>query len=355
MKKETGKGFIKRWLKTFGLVQFAEAPVKNYLEALPFPESRDFELCEFLFVRLPTLFPAQPSEAFLKTAEAYARFCFAFWQSRNAFIPFPQDYAEFLRRALLGEISLLDGSVCAIAEIAGEANKDGACGFNTFAYHDTETLCESARLARSGQYEAFLTATGLAKYREFELSLCSSKEFSRDWATLKALYPDYKALGTRSVLHRSPILERGWSRGMGEKFDTEESRFRAAFNLFCWKYYLWGMDLLNDSPLLMKPSVNTTPFGTQIFIPAYMSYDARRDFNHAKISKLHRAKGIRRQGTALLSTRASAKSLAAKARKSHEEGRQKGLRGQKLLDFVAGKIGRPEIDERTLRRLLKES
>ena len=60
-------------------------------------------------------------------------------------------------------------------------------------------------------------------------------------------------------------------------------------------------------------------------------------------------------GEKRFSARASAKSLAAKARKAHEEGQQKGLRGQKLLDFVAEKIGRPEIDERTLRRLLKES
>jgi hypothetical protein len=32
-----------------------------------------------------------------------------------------------------------------------------------------------------------------------------------------------------------------------------------------------------DEPLLMKPSVVFTPFGTEIFIPGYISFDPKRD------------------------------------------------------------------------------
>ena len=113
------------------------------------------------------------------------------------------------------------------------------------------------------------------------------------------------------------------------------------------------MDLVKEEPLLLKPSVNVTPFGTQIFIPAYMSYDARRDFNHAKIAQLHRAKGVRRQGLAFSEARIANKKLSAKAQKFYVDGKKRGLRGNALLDFVAGKIQRPEIDSRALRRLLK--
>ena len=353
MKNETGKAFAARWRKIFGLTKFSEKSVRARLEALPLPDTRDFELCAFLFRELPALFPRTPGETFAKTAEAYARFCLAFWQSKNAFVPFPQDYAAFLRRALGGEIPLLDDAVCALAELAGTPEKDGACGFNAFAFRDAETLRAATWTARSGAYEEFLSASGLAKFREFERRLGASPEFARDWAMLKALYPDYRSLGRTFVLHRDAMLERGWSRGAGTRFDTAEARFRAAFNLFCWKYYLWGMDLVADAPLLLKPSVNATPYGTQIFVPAYMSYDARRDFNHAKISELHRAKGVRRQGEAFSARRSKARELAERARSFAAEGRARGLRGEALTDFVAGKLERPDMERRTLRRLLR--
>lgn len=350
---DNGKNFEKRWLKIFALEKFSAKAVREHTARLPLPDPRDFCLCEFLFRELPKLFPKTSNASFVKTAEAYARFCFAFWQSKNAFVPFPQDYACFLKKALRGETPLLDGGVCAIAELAGTPDKSGACGFNTFTYRDVGLLRAAARLARGGAYEEFLSPSGLAKYREFESLLENSDEFSRDWEMLKALYPDYKELGRPFVLHRRAVLERGWSRGAGTRFDSPENLFRAAFELFCWKYYLWGMDLVEDSPLLLKPSVNVTPLGTQIFIPGYMSYDSRRDFDHAKIARIHRARGVRRQGSAFSSSRIENGKLADEARKYRDEGRKSGLRGNALSDFVAEKISRPRIDRRTLRRMLK--
>lgn len=351
---EKGKKFVAGWLKKFGLGDYSEETVREHLKRLPLPDTRDFTLCEFLFCELPTLFPKSPSESFSKTAEAYARFVFAFWQSKNAFIPFPQDYASFLKKALCGEISLLEASVCSVVELAGTPSKNDACGFNTFAFRDAEMLRATTWLARNGSYEDFLTETARKKYEEFERALANSSEFIRDWEMLKTLYPDYKKLGSEFVLHRRQVHERGWARGAGTAFDSPENIFRAAFDLFCWKYYLWGMDLVEDIPLLLKPSVNITPFGTQIFIPAYMSYDARRDFDHAKITKLHRAKGVRRQGVAFSEARIENKNLANRARRIQAQGRERGLRGSALLDFVAEKIRRPEIDPRALRRLLKK-
>lgn len=351
--RETGTGFSGRWLKKFGLKSFTEENVREHLQNLPLPDTRDFELCAFLFLELPKLFRKNESELFRKTADAYARFVFAFWQSKNAFIPFPQDYAWFLREALRGKLPLLDPCVFTITELAGSESDKSECGFNTFAFRDAEILRSTTRLARNGNYEEFLTETALAKYKEFERNLDASKEFARDWEMLKTLYPDYKKLGGDFVLHRRQVHERGWPRGAGTPFNSIEDGFRAAFDLFCWKYYLWGMDLVEDAPLLLKPSVNITPFGTQIFIPAYMSYDARRDFEHKKIAKLHRAKGVRRQGIAFSEARIENKKLSTEAQKIYDEGKKRGLRGNELLDFVAEKIRRREIDHRALRRLLK--
>ena len=113
---ETGKNFTSRWLKKFGLEKFSEERVREHLKKLPLPDTRDFELCEFLFCELPRLFAKTTSDSFAKTAEAYARFVFAFWQSKNAFVPFPQDYAWFLREALCGKLALLDPCVFTITE-----------------------------------------------------------------------------------------------------------------------------------------------------------------------------------------------------------------------------------------------
>ena len=51
-----------------------------------------------------------------------------------------------------------------------------------------------------------------------------------------------------------------------------------------------------DEPLLMKPSVVFTPLGTQIFIPGYLSLDAKRDLDFKRINTLHKARGLPRQG-----------------------------------------------------------
>lgn len=351
-----GKKFKHYWQKLFGLEKTTTQALRAHLDNLAFPDSRDLELCLFLFRDLPKLFPENPSESWMKTATAYARFCFAFWQSKNVFIPFPQDYAAFLKSALCGEREILDPEIFAIAELAGTPEKREQCGFNTFAFRDAERLRGNAWLSRNGDYEEFLTESAQAKYEEYRQALNNSPEFSKDWEMLKALYPDYKKLGSEFVLHRRALPERGWARGQGSALEaTPEEAFRSAFDLFCWKYYLWGIDLVKDRPLLLKPSVNITPFGTQIFIPAYMSYDARRDFVHSRIAELHKAKGVRRQGKAFSTSRTESKELARRAKQLHTFGRQQGLRGNALLDFVAEKIALPEIDYRSLRRLLKSA
>ncbi|MCD8283956.1 MAG: hypothetical protein LUD39_05555 [Opitutae bacterium] len=353
MKKgERGAQFATRWLEKFGLKKFTEAGVREHLATLPLPDTRDFELVEFLFLSLPKLFARGKTETFAVCAEAYARFCFAFWQCKNAFIPYPQDYAQLLKSALCGEKSLLDSGIAAIAELAGAPSENDNFGFNTFSFKDSETIRKSVALACRGDYEDFLTESGKKKFSEFELALRSSAEFKRDWEMLKALYPNYITAAKRSVLHRRATPERGWSRGLGTLFDSDEQIFFAAFDLLCWKYYLWGMDTDTDEPLLLKPSVNTTPYGTQIFVPAYMSFDAARDFDWKKVAELHRAKGVRRQGRAFSESRIENAQLAKRAKFFEEAGKAQGFRGEALTDFIARKLRLPNADSRSIRRLL---
>ena len=109
-----------------------------------------------------------------------------------------------------------------------------------------------------------------------------------------------------------------------------------------------------DEPLLIKPSVVFTPYGTQIFIPGYFSFDPKRDLNFKEITRLHRARGVPRQGEAFQELRQNAKRQKAKAITADKEARAKGLKGSRRLEYVAKAIGNPNLDERAIRRLLKQ-
>jgi hypothetical protein len=76
-----------------------------------------------------------------------------------------------------------------------------------------------------------------------------------------------------------------------------EEVFHAAFDAFCLRWNLYGMQ--HDKPLLLKLAVNLTPYGTMIHIPAYWSFDPKRDIRWDAIASLHRVRVPGRQGSAL--------------------------------------------------------
>ncbi len=346
----SSKKFLDKWLETFGVKSFNAKFFREELGKLAHCDDRNFGLLEFLFKELPAILDERKSEYVKNLAAAYAFFCLAFWQGKSAFVAFPQNYAELIKAALLGRIDIYSPKVRAIVELLADTSKKGVCGFNTFVFEDMEALREADILVSRGAYEEFLTPSGKAKYDEFEKRIFESAEFKKDWALIKSLYPQYFT-ETKPKYRRKLIPERNWELSKGAAFDTEQNEFRAILELFFWKYYLWYMD--GDYPLLMKPSVNITPLGTQIFIPAYMSYDAKRDLNHGKISKLHRSKGMRKQGVAFSESRIRNTELSKAAKAAEAEYRQKGVKGDKLLECIAHAIGRPDMDFRALRRLLK--
>ena len=110
-----------------------------------------------------------------------------------------------------------------------------------------------------------------------------------------------------------------------------------------------------DEPLLMKPSVVFTPFGTQIFIPGYISFDPKRDLKLGVVSRLHRARGIRRQGEGFSVGRIEHEEKAKRAFDFNEQAKADGLKGDERLRFVADKLGiKTNEDYREIRRLIAE-
>jgi hypothetical protein len=108
-----------------------------------------------------------------------------------------------------------------------------------------------------------------------------------------------------------------------------------------------------DAPLLLKASVVFTPYGTQLFIPGYLSFDPKRDLDFSKVSRLHRARGIPRQGPGFSMGRRELAALRGQAQAADAEARRRGLKGEARYAYVCSAIGyRDSGDYRRLRKLL---
>ncbi|MEI7775567.1 MAG: hypothetical protein WCK17_12425 [Verrucomicrobiota bacterium] len=346
--------FLSTWLERFSLCAGKwRKEVRTHLSRLPFSDTADSQpLLEFLFGKVPGIIAKRKNAETRLLAEAYAWCCFAMWhamwQCGSAFPSFPENYACHLKAALAAPEARRDPAALLLARMIVEFNAgDGRCGFNKLQLADAATIRESEALIHEGRFEFYLKAK--EKYDEYACGLEQSGEFRTEWALIKKSFP--RQCSGKGIIRRSLMYERNWERGPGAVFKSQPQRFQALFDLFCWKYFLWGMD--GDKPLLLKTSVVFTPYGTQIFIPGYLSLDPKRDLNFTNVTKLHRARGIPRQGPGFSIGRQESTTRAAKAKAANLEASRNGLSGTERYQFICKSIGLPDHgDYRQLRKLL---
>lgn len=110
-----------------------------------------------------------------------------------------------------------------------------------------------------------------------------------------------------------------------------------------------------DKPLLIKLSVNLTPHGTMIFVPAYWSFDAKRDVRWDGVMKLHRARAPKKQGAVLAEGLEHRRSMAEKLKTLDVEAKRLRLRGGKRHAFLCDGLGLVEgTDPKRIARLRNE-
>src|SRR5262249_52964745 len=155
---------------------------------------------------------------------------------------------------------------------------------------------------KAGSYESLIQAQ--YKFDLLEGELCKNEEFKGDWERLKAQSGVEKYRNAKGVIRRRRVEERNF-RGKDWKFSwqTEADRFQVVFDAFCHRWDLYGMEW--DRPLLLKLSVNLTPFSTMIEVPRYWSFDPKRDLKWGAITMLHRTREVLRQGPKLSPIRAA--------------------------------------------------
>jgi len=131
-------------------------------------------------------------------------------------------------------------------------------------------------------------------------------------------------------------------------------RFHAVFEAFCQRWNLYGMR--GDQPLLLKLIANLTPVGTMIFIPAYWSFDPKRDLNWRAITALHKAREVPKQGPKLSANQLAAREQAIRARELWEEAAALKLKGERRISWMLKKLSWDlRTDERQLRRILAKA
>ena len=344
--------FLSQWLTRFGLSRSGwREEIPQHVVGLPFfSHHRSLPLLDFLFADVPSIVASCDDPETRLLSDAFAWCCFAFWQCESAFPALPEDYAEHLRTALKTAPGERNANVVLLARVIVEFNaEEGRCGFNKLKLANPKAIAESERLNYEGRYEVYLKAQ--EKYDEYAYYLEQSAEFQAEWEAIKSAFPK-RCIGW-NMIRRSPIPERNWHRGPAASFSTEKEQFQAVFDFFCWKYFLWGME--GDKPLLLKTSVVVTPHGTQIFIPGYLSSDLRRDLNLPEIMKLHKARGVSRQGPGYSTGRREMAELKRKAKAADAEARSLGLKGAARYTYICDAVNyRDHDDFRRIRRLLEE-
>ena len=188
---------------------------------------------------------------------------------------------------------------------------------------------------QKGTYENLVKTQ--AKYSQNEIAIRNDPQLHRQWARLKAafnvkIYRDHKG-----VIRRTMTAERNLRPSFSVNVRRREEVFHAAFDAFCLRWNLYGMQ--HDEPLLLKLAVNLTPYGTMIHIPAYWSFDPKRDIRWDAIALLHRVRVPGRQGSALVEGLVERMQAAEKLRQLDRDALRLGLKGEKKHEFLCAGLG----------------
>jgi len=203
---------------------------------------------------------------------------------------------------------------------------------------------------QAGRYEPLVTTT--TKFDATERALAHEPELIRDWERIKAVWRVDKFRDAKGIIRRTLTAERNLHLTSVD-WKKPQRRFQVVFDAFCLRWNLYGMR--DDEPLLMKLSVNLTPHGTMIFIPAYWSFDAKRDVRWGEVTRLHRARVPQRQGATLAAGWEERRRKTETLHALDREAKMLKLKGDARHLFLCEGLGYDvRTDQKQLTRLRRE-
>ena len=188
---------------------------------------------------------------------------------------------------------------------------------------------------QKGTYENLVKTQ--VKYSQNEIAIRNDPQLRRQWARIKAAFNVQTYRDHKGVIRRTMATERNLRPSFSVNVRRHEEVFHAAFDAFCLRWNLYGMQ--HDEPLLLKLAVNLTPYGTMIHIPAYWSFDPKRDIRWDAIASLHRVRVPGRQGSALAEGLVERMQAAEKLRQLDNKALRLGLKGDKKHAFLCAGLG----------------
>ena len=204
---------------------------------------------------------------------------------------------------------------------------------------------------QKGTYENLVKTQ--SKYSQNELAIRNDPQLRRQWTRIKSAFDIKTYCDHKGVIRRTMSAERNLRPSFSVNLRRHSEVFQAAFDAFCLRWNLYGMQ--HDEPLLLKLSVNLTPYGTMIHIPAYWSFDTKRDIRWNAIAKLHRTRVHGRQGNVLAEGLAERMCAAEKLRQLDLDAIQLGLKGDKKHAFLCAGLGWvPDTSPKRISRLRSE-
>lgn len=209
-------------------------------------------------------------------------------------------------------------------------------------------VAEHEHNVQRGSYEDLIKTS--AKFAQAQMGINANPELQNQWMRLKGEFEVSQFADHKGVVRRTM----GAERNMRPTFSVDVSKpadvFQAAFDAFCQRWNLYGMQ--HDEPLLLKLAVNVTPYGTMILIPSYWSFDPKRDIRWDAIASLHRTRVPGRQGPVLAEGKAERLEQAKILRQLDEEARGLKLKGEEKHLFLCAGLGWvPETSPKRLTRL----
>ena len=202
-----------------------------------------------------------------------------------------------------------------------------------------ETVCEAVAghelHVQKGTYENLVKTQ--AKYSQNKSAIRNDIQLHRQWTRIKSVFDVKNYRDHKGVIRRTMTTERNLRPSFSVNLRSRYDVFHAAFDAFCLRWNLYGMQ--HDEPLLLKLAVNLTPYGTMIHIPAYWSFDPKRDIRWDAIASLHRVRVAGRQGNILAEGLTERMKAAEKLRHLDKEALRLGLKGDKKHEFLCAGLG----------------
>jgi hypothetical protein len=240
--------------------------------------------------------------------------------------------------AILKKRKRLNQSHCLLIEFLPERPSPKVCA----------AVAEHEHNVQKGSYENLIKTQ--AKFDQTKLAISANPDLQSQWKRLKGEFDVGQFADHKGVIRRTMGAERNMRPTFSVDLEQPDEVFHAAFDAFCQRWNLYGMQ--HDEPLLLKLAVNVTPYGTMILIPSYWSFDPKRDIRWDAIASLHRTRVPGRQGSVLAEGKAERLGQARTLLQLDEEAKRLKLKGEVKHVFLCAGLGWvPETSPKRLTRL----